>query len=124
MTKLLAVYGTLKKGYRNNEVYLTNLNPKFEGFVKLPFELYTNGRYPMIVKSGQLNNVYLEVYEISDDQFTEITKLEEPFGYHYERIEIAEINDFVEVFVFTAGIPPSEFSSVESGNWKGTVPWD
>ncbi|MCE7736247.1 MAG: hypothetical protein GPJ54_15305 [Candidatus Heimdallarchaeota archaeon] len=124
MTKLLAVYGTLKKGYHNHEVHLKDLITRFEGFVTLPFQLYSNGRYPMLVKSQYLSDIFIEVYEVSDDKFVEIIKLEEPFGYHYEKIEIMKINEFVEVFVYSSGIPPEEFTLIESGNWVGTIPWN
>lgn len=124
MTKLLAVYGTLKKGYHNYNIYLEEIPSLFEGYVPLLFQLYSNGRYPMLVKSDYVNNIYIEVYEVSDDKFTEIINLEEPFGYHYEKIEITRINEFVEVFVYSRGIPPEEFVLIESGNWESTIPWE
>ncbi len=123
MTKLLAVYGTLKKGYYNHEIHLKGLTTQFEGFLTLPFQLFTNGRYPMIIKSKDMSKIYFEIYEVSENTFSDIIKLEEPFGYHYEKIEITDLNDFAEVFVFTKGKPPSEFILVENGNWENTMPW-
>ena len=65
------MYGTLKKGYHNHEVHLKGLITRFEGFITLPFELYTNGRYPMIVKSENLSQIYIEIYEVSDNVFVD-----------------------------------------------------
>ena len=123
-TRLLAVYGTLKKGYYNYTVYLKGYKSIFEGFVNIQYKLYTNGRYPMIVKSQDMSNVYLEVYEVDEDKFNQIYKLEEPFGYHSDIIEISEINENVNIFVFSDNFPPDEFVLVSDGNWKSTVPWN
>ncbi len=123
LTRLLAVYGTLKQGYHNHNVYLEGSQRIFEGFVTIPFQLYSNGRYPMLIKSKLRSNIYIEVYEVSDKKFIEIIKLEEPFGYNYEKIEISEFNEFVEIFVYASDLPPAEFDLIESGNWVGTIPW-
>jgi gamma-glutamylcyclotransferase (GGCT)/AIG2-like uncharacterized protein YtfP len=121
---LLAVYGTLKQGYYNYNEFLTGLNPIYKGFIESKFQLYSNGRYPMIVHSEELNKIYFEVYQVSNDKFKEIIQLEEPFGYHHETFWIPELNQNADTFVFSSGIPPEEFLLVKSGNWESTIPWE
>lgn len=122
--RLLAVYGTLKKGYYNYNAYLKGFEPIFEGFVKIKYKLYSNGRYPMIIKSKDLSNIFVEVYIVEENLFTQIKALEEPFGYHYTSIQILEINESVNIFVYSKSLPPNEFLFVPDGNWKATIPWD
>jgi gamma-glutamylcyclotransferase (GGCT)/AIG2-like uncharacterized protein YtfP len=119
----LAVYGTLKQGYYNYNKYLKEFKPVYTGFIEVKFQLHSNGRYPMIIHSPETNNIYFEIFEISTRKFEEIIELEEPYGYHYETIEIPNLNQRVEVFVYTAGGPPSEFNIVENGIWEPTIPW-
>lgn len=78
----------------------------------------------MIIKSEDLSDIFLEVYEVDDVKFDQIYALEEPFGYHYDEIEIPGIKEIINVFVFSNNKPPEEFHHVPSGNWKPTIPWD
>ena len=123
-SRLLAVYGTLKKNFHNYNVYLKEYEPIFSGFVKLNYKLYSNGRYPMIVKSNLLSEIFVEVYEIDDNKFNQINELEEPFGYIYTSIEIPNVNKNVDIFIFSSGKPPKEFYFVPDGNWEPTIGWN
>ncbi len=78
----------------------------------------------MIVKSDELSDIYLEVYEVDDAKFDQIKALEEPFGYNYEKIQIPGIEEFVYIFVFSKNQSPEEFYNIPNGDWKPTIPWD
>jgi gamma-glutamylcyclotransferase (GGCT)/AIG2-like uncharacterized protein YtfP len=121
--KLVAVYGTLKKNLHNYNVYLAGYEPVFTGFVDMKYQLFSNGRYPMAVNSNEKHSIYIEIYNVEISKFEQLVALEEPFGYHYESIRVTEIDEDVEIFVYTTGIPPDEFSLVESGNWEPTIEW-
>ncbi|MHA2403633.1 MAG: gamma-glutamylcyclotransferase family protein [Candidatus Kariarchaeaceae archaeon] len=122
MTRLLAVYGTLKQRHHNYEVYLAPRRPVVSGFFKLDVNIYTNGRYPMLVKSNNEQSIFLEIYEISEDLLSKIDKLESPFGYHREILQLGDLKD-VWIYYYTKGTPPDGFTRIESGNFEASVKW-
>ncbi|MHA2502659.1 MAG: gamma-glutamylcyclotransferase family protein [Candidatus Kariarchaeaceae archaeon] len=118
---LLAVYGTLKQGNHNHDVKLAR-DPVFAGIVDMKAKMYTNGRYPMLVKDDGGQSIVLEVYDITDAELRSIDDLEEPFDYHREQISVADLEG-VWVYYYTPGVPPKEFRFVESGNFSKDVEW-
>lgn len=121
----LAVYGTLKRGNHNYEVYLAPILPIFSEKLALPYQLFSNGRYPMLITSfDSPKEIFVEVYQLTKDQFNAINDLEEPFGYHWEIISIDKKNlDQVRIFVFDNPKPPKEFTEIEHGNFKAKIQW-
>lgn len=65
MSKLVFVYGTLKRGYGNNAAYLKSA--EFLGEAETPaiYTLY-NGGFPIVERNGN-TSVKGEVYKISDE---------------------------------------------------------
>ncbi|MFW9922835.1 MAG: gamma-glutamylcyclotransferase family protein, partial [Candidatus Thorarchaeota archaeon] len=51
----LAVYGTLKEDFPNYFYYLNPEKPIFQGVVMLPFKMYSNGGFPLLFPSEELN---------------------------------------------------------------------
>lgn len=82
---VIAVYGTLKKGYGNNRLLI---NQRFVGKGK------TTDRYPLIInglpylmeQKGKGHKVEVEVYKVDDDTFDSIDALEGHPNF-YERVE-------------------------------------
>lgn len=82
---VIAVYGTLKKGYGNNRLLI---NQRFVGKGK------TTDRYPLIInglpylmeQKGKGHNVEVEVYKVDDNTFDDIDTLEGHPNF-YERVE-------------------------------------
>lgn len=118
---LLAVYGTLKQGFHNYHVYLDNIKPIKSGSFTIPFTLHSNGRYPMVVQASRYHPIYLEIFEISEELFVQITELEEPFGYHVEHIVINNLD--CKIYVYNETSPPKEFEFILSGNFQATIEW-
>ncbi len=120
MDKLIAVYGTLKIGNHNHDVFLKGYQPIQSGYFKIPFQIYSNGRYPMLIPDSP-HQIHLEIYRIPEQLFQKIKTFEEPFGYHLESTTIDGID--VSIFVFNEKTPPSEFYPVSDGCFKPEVEW-
>lgn len=75
----------------------------------------------MVVQASRYHPIYLEIFEISNEKFGQITELEEPFGFHVENIEID--SDVCKIYVFNELSPPKEFAIVQSGNFQATIEW-
>lgn len=62
---LIAVYGTLKKGFGNHRILESS---KFLGTdnTKETFEMYSFGGFPAIVEGGD-KHIFIEVYSTSDE---------------------------------------------------------
>jgi len=103
--KLLATYGTLRKGHynnyllRNSELLGENILPNFTMF-------RLSGNYPAIVPSiNQL--ITVEVYRITEKVYKKIEQLELPYNYHAETIT-------TEFGVATIYV----YNTIESGDWN------
>ena len=114
---LVAVYGTLKTGENNYERFLPGKRPPWSGFVEIPYALYANGVYPMLVPARVKSRVFVEVFEVDESKMRELDALEEPYGYRRESVHLHEWGRSVEVYVHPPP-PPDGFATVSSGNWK------
>ena len=115
MTRV-ALYGTLKVGYLNYELHLKNALPVDRRRVELPFEMYENGEYPMLVPSSGRHSICVELFEVDDDKLRELDELELPYGYRRETVLLEEVSLEVEIYVHAAPAPPG-FTRVPSGDW-------
>ncbi len=117
---LMGVYGTLKRGHHNYGTFLAPRDPVFEGRFEIPFTLYSNGRYPMLIKQGHAE-VFLEVYEVPEKLFQQIAEFETSFGYH---VEILELNGQpINLFVYDKTVVPPGFKLVETGDFQAEIEW-
>ena len=117
--KLVALYGTLKVGYFNYERHLKGEMPTTALFVELPFEMYSNGEYPMLVPAvnGEQHRIWVEVFEVDDDKMGELDALEGRYGYWRETVFVEELERSVGIYLHAAP-PPTDFVRVESGLWS------
>ena len=87
------VYGTLKKGYRNN-VLLSRSTFVAPATTNPEFRLYDNGSYPCLVKAkdGEVaHEVIGEVWIVDDHTLSRLDQLENaPDLYHREEIELID----------------------------------
>jgi gamma-glutamylcyclotransferase (GGCT)/AIG2-like uncharacterized protein YtfP len=113
---LVAVYGTLKTGQENYARLLPGRIPSFRGFVAIPYRLYANGAYPMLVPADDESRVFVEVFDVDGDKLRELDALEEPYDYRRERVQLHEWGKEVEIYVHPAP-PPGGFEVVPSGEW-------
>ncbi len=114
---LVAVYGTLKTGKENYARFLSERTPSFRGFVEIPYGLYANGAYPMLVPADRRSRVFVEVFDLDEDKVRELDALEEPYDYWRETLHLHEWAKDVEIYVHAAPPPPG-FELVPSGEWS------
>lgn len=115
---LVALYGTLKVGYFNYEKHLKGEMPTTALFAELPFELYANDEYPMLVPAadGERHRVWVEIFDVNDQQLRDLDALEEPYGYWRESVYIEALGEDVGIYLHAAP-PPDEFTRLASGKW-------
>lgn len=87
---LVAVYGSLKKGFHNDHYIASSDTFVGDGTVK-GFDMFSLGGYPMIVPgNGQIS---VEVYEVSETTFNTLDRLEGfPHFYDRKRVDV-RLND-------------------------------
>ena len=118
---LVAVYGSLKEGYKNNRRFLNGLHPLHALFVEIPFRMYEGDAYPMIVSSLSDHPIFVEVFEVDADTLEKLDGLEALYNYHCETILLTELERETELYVFSEPDPPPEFTTVESGKWSREI---
>lgn len=86
---LIAVYGTLKKGYSNNYSYLRNAKHIGQGKTKDKYPLVVKGLPYLVEQKGKGHNVVVDVYKVSDVQLERIDALEgHPNWYERKQVPI------------------------------------
>jgi len=86
---LIAVYGTLKKGFGNYYSYLTNAKHLGRGKTQDKYPLLVEGLPYMVDKKGVGHNVVVDVFKVSDAQLKKIDQLEgHPRWYKRKQIPI------------------------------------
>ena len=84
---LIAVYGTLKKGYSNYHNYLTNSKYVGGGKTQDKYPLLIEGLPYMVNKKGTGHNVSVDVFKVSNSVFANIDRLEGHPKW-YKRIQV------------------------------------
>jgi gamma-glutamylcyclotransferase (GGCT)/AIG2-like uncharacterized protein YtfP len=114
---LVAVYGTLKTGEETYARFLPGRTPSFRGFVEIPYRMYANGAYPMLVPADVKSRVFVEVFDVDEGKVRELDALEGPYEYWRETVHLDEWGKDVEIYVHAAP-PPAGFELVPSGEWS------
>lgn len=84
---LIAVYGTLKKGYSNYYSYLTNAKHIGRGKTQDKYPLIVDGLPYLVNKKGVGHNVVVDVFKVSDMQLKKVDQLE-GHPQWYRRVQI------------------------------------
>lgn len=122
-TKLVAVYGTLRKGNGNHRVMGDS---KFigSGNTVKQFTLtdYCGGGFPALDKTVPTHNVSVEVYEVLDaNTASRIDGLEGyGFGFYDRSIIEVELSDgtVVEAWTYDIAECSSDCPTIDSGDWN------
>ena len=115
---LVGVYGTLKRGHANHRAFLAGLPLVRAGVVRIPFRLFGNEEYPMLVPAREVNPVVVETYRISAETLSELDAFEGQFG--YRRVEVVPEGATEPVAVYVhPGPPPPDFVPAPGGAWNG-----
>jgi gamma-glutamylcyclotransferase (GGCT)/AIG2-like uncharacterized protein YtfP len=110
------VYGTLKTGEENYARFLPGMTPSFRGFVEIPYRMYANGVYPMLVPADTRNHIFVEVFDVDEQKLRDLDALEEPYEYWRRTVSLHEWGRDVEIYVHAAP-PPAGFVALSSGDW-------
>ncbi len=95
--KVIITYGSLRKGGSNYEYCLKEKSFKclWEGKIK-GFDLYDLGSYPVVIKGN--GEVVVEVFEVSEDLFNRIERMEKSAGYKQKEIVANKIKGTIWFF--------------------------
>ena len=98
---LIAVYGTLKKGFGNYYSYLANATHLGRGKTQDKYPLLVEGLPYMVDKKGIGHNVVVDVFKVSDAQLKMLDKLEgHPRWYQRKQIPIKLENRTLNCWVY------------------------
>lgn len=115
---LVGVYGTLKRGHANHAVFLDGGEIVRAGAVRIPFRLFGNEEYPMLVPAAEVNPVVVETYRVDAETVSRLDAFEGQFG--YRRVEVVPEGETEPVAVYVhPGPPPPDFIPVPGGEWNG-----
>ncbi len=115
---LIGVYGTLKRGHANHRAFLAGFPLVRAGAVRIPFRLFGNEEYPMLVPAREVNAVVVETYRVDTDTVSRLDAFEGQFG--YRRVEVVPEGEADPVAVYVhPGPPPPDFVPAPGGEWNG-----
>jgi len=109
---LLFVYGSLKRGCYNNYL-LTQGGAKFLGECKIAgYELYTtHGYFPYMVESNNSSKVKGELWEVPEETYQRIRRMELGAGY----VEVEK--EGIIFYVYPRERLPANARKIKSGVW-------
>jgi gamma-glutamylcyclotransferase (GGCT)/AIG2-like uncharacterized protein YtfP len=119
MKKLCAVYGSLKKGYSNHDLFLGRAKYVGKTITEPRYTMYSLGGFPGVIENGD-TAIHLEVYEVTEEEDREIESLE---GYREETPQYSfylkkEINTkFGKASIYIFNKKADELPVVKTGNW-------
>lgn len=123
MTKLIAVYGTLKKGFGNHRV-MGNSKLLGEHLTPRKFTMHSFGGFPGITTGGE-TKILCEIYEVNDPTTLErIYSLEGYSGIRdsernwYDTLLIKTKWGEAEIFYFKDAAKLTGHPTVQSGIWQ------
>lgn len=115
---LVGVYGTLKRGHANHRAFLARFPLVRAVAVRIPFRLFGNEEYPMLVPARDVNPVVVETYRVDPETVLRLDAFEGQFG--YRRVEIVPEGKIEPVAIYVhPGPPPPGFVPAPGGEWNG-----
>ncbi len=107
------VYGSLREGFGNHRLLE---RAEFLGSYRaeLPFVMISLGGFPGLIESQQDNNITLELYQVTPQEFQNLDQLEGyPSFYDRKKITVNGTKGWVYYLTERSGSEPL----VESGDW-------
>ena len=113
-TYLLAVYGSLKRGYFNSGRLASS---KYLGDVLLSpkYTMIDLGGYPAVITGGA-TSIHCEVYQVSKETFIDIGRMEMSAGYKLMAIDTKFGKACLYIFAYPEEVKSR--SKIVNGNWK------
>ena len=128
--KKIAVYGSLKKGFHNHRLIEASTFIK-EAVVELPYKMISLGGFPGLIQDEvkedkvselevlncNLNPIHIEIYEVDDQTYKSVERLE---GYprFYDKHIFEFEGDQLEIYVLNENNKKyNNCKLIEGGNW-------
>lgn len=98
---IIVSYGTLKKGFYNHKRCGMD-QQEYLGEITIPnYKMYNLGFYPTVVKSNDpKDTIFVEIYDVGDDVFEFINRMELNTGYHVEEVEVEIDGKVIKALIF------------------------
>jgi len=110
--RVVAVYGTLKRGYGNYYSYLTNSKFMGSGVTKDKYPLVVDGLPYLIEKKGSGTNVKVDVFKVNEMTFGHLDALEShPRWYVRKEVPVVVKGKTITAWVY--------FNPSAEGKWDG-----
>jgi len=111
-TNVVAVYGTLKKGFGNYYSYLTNSKHLGRGKTKDKYPLVVSGLPYLIEKKGKGTNVVVDVFKVNNTTFKKLDALEShPRWYVRKQVPISLNGKTITAWIY--------FNPSAENKWDG-----
>jgi gamma-glutamylcyclotransferase (GGCT)/AIG2-like uncharacterized protein YtfP len=121
VSRLIGVYGSLRKGGRNYpRLHSSGVPAVPQAVVKIPGRLYSLGAYCCAVPlaEGEHGEILTEIYEVDDGIFRSLDAMEREAGYVGIETTAADADGIDRTFiVWYRRSAPSEATRVEHGDW-------
>lgn len=117
---LVGVYGTLKKGFRANDL-LEDSELVKDGFFKVKYRMHHIGGFPALIPSKYKNKIYFEIYDVKDESIIEHLDNYEGYPSLFKK-NVFEV-DGKSVMIYTAGEGicgrKQHYEIIKSGKYEG-----
>lgn len=111
---LVAVYGTLKRGYGNHRL-LNDCHHVGDDYLA-NFCMYSLGAYPAVKNDKDSPHaISVEVYEVDDKALVDLDRLEGHPRFYQRQVTKTNYGD---AFIYTMDGLRGDAPVVETGNWK------
>lgn len=114
----VGVYGTLKRGHANHSAFLAGTPLVRAGPVRIPFRLFGNEEYPMLVPTPEVHPVVVEIYRVDAVTVSRLDAFEGQFGYRRVVVVPEGAEQALALYVHP-GPPPPGFVPAPGGEWNG-----
>jgi len=98
---LIAVYGSLRKGMGNHRLLETSKLLSTET-IQDNFRMVDMGSYPGLIKSEEVNDIVVEIYEVTPDTYKRIEWLES-YPSFYDRRNVHTTEGEVSIYYLAKG---------------------
>lgn len=117
MTKRIAVYGTLKRGFYNYNRFNScfPFNFIYSEVIK-GFSLYDLGSYPTAIENEN-DKITIEIFEVSDECFNILNRMELFAGYVKKEVETS-VGSATMWVMEAQNFPKERYTKIDSGNYS------
>lgn len=88
------------------------------GAVRIPYRLFGNREYPMLVAAREFHPVFVETYCVDAETVARLDAFEAQFGYRRVEVVPEGVAERLALYVHR-GPPPPDFTPAPGGEWNG-----